>query len=329
MAWDDLPEGILLHVFELLLKEADGHQLVSIAGQVCKAWHEDAQEVLLRDTAVSGPKLSFPVTGAEEPAALTCTTQEAVNNEKDEEVSSAGSGEMCSKPAANGAAQTAASPIGSQLDNEPSRDAVVAAVAAVAALERQGHGTDTPEAGSVPGLPSTSAGAGCLDVGDGVSSDDDTEVEQGVAVADGAARHGATQGRAGLSQPSGSALGRRRRDEEEEEEEVHPDNSVPSAEAMDHGFGSGRRTRIRAVRRRRMAHTEFRAELPASTAQGGAGASGGGGAGGAQPSQGAQREDTGEGPLQAPADPPQQASLFQRIARNARNIFGSASRSLS
>lgn len=104
--WSDLPEGILLQVFEVLFKEPNGRQLVRVwlppppfflhfdlfpssslnqhfpsprktkktrstsrltlllpllageqvsnCGQVCKGWHDDAMDVLLRDTAVSG-----------------------------------------------------------------------------------------------------------------------------------------------------------------------------------------------------------------------------------------------------------------------------------
>mmetsp|Transcript_12206 Transcript_12206/g.22962 ORF Transcript_12206/g.22962 Transcript_12206/m.22962 type:complete len:238 (-) Transcript_12206:108-821(-) len=55
--WNDLPEHILLRIFDSLAKEADnGRVWVSHAGRVCKAWRRVFKDLLLGDTAASRPK---------------------------------------------------------------------------------------------------------------------------------------------------------------------------------------------------------------------------------------------------------------------------------
>jgi len=55
--WNDLPEHILLKIFETLTKDNDdGRQWVSRAGRVCKAWRRVSKDLLLGDTAASRPK---------------------------------------------------------------------------------------------------------------------------------------------------------------------------------------------------------------------------------------------------------------------------------
>ena len=57
-SWSDLPEHLLLRVFDTLAKDDadDGLKWVSRAGRVCKMWRKISQELLLGDTAASRPK---------------------------------------------------------------------------------------------------------------------------------------------------------------------------------------------------------------------------------------------------------------------------------
>merc|ERR1712176_562181 len=74
--WNDLPEHLLLKIFECLTKEnGDGRVWVSRAGRVCKAWRRASKDLLLGDTAASRPKRVQMITSEVHDNKTTLTTK--------------------------------------------------------------------------------------------------------------------------------------------------------------------------------------------------------------------------------------------------------------
>mmetsp|Transcript_3703 Transcript_3703/g.8451 ORF Transcript_3703/g.8451 Transcript_3703/m.8451 type:complete len:267 (+) Transcript_3703:184-984(+) len=94
--WNDLPEHILLKIFDSLAKDDDnGRAWVSRAGRVCKAWLQVSKDLLLGDTAASRPKRAQMIASEVHDNKTTLATkgdlvEESVNN-------SASEVEACSK----------------------------------------------------------------------------------------------------------------------------------------------------------------------------------------------------------------------------------------